>query len=140
MINSRYSTFLLAALLALTVVHPLNHRMGVVSLPKSRTFEMLNKSGKKLIVEWVNPETGDLVPFAYFRDGEHTIFNSYVNHTFAIHESEETCRANDETSCEVRFITVSENNEQGKDSSTFLVRNLLSLCQTRLTQYCSKLL
>jgi hypothetical protein len=141
MINSRYSTFLLAALSALVAVYPLNHRVGVISPPKSRTLEILNKSGKNLIVEWVNPKTGDLVPFANFENGEHTKFHSYVNHTFAIHESEETCSANNDASCEVRFITINENNEQGKDGSSLLVSNLLSFYQiSRLTHHCSKLL
>lgn len=129
MINSRaYSAILFAALSAF--VPTLNGRM--MTTPKSRSFEMLNKSGKKLVVEWVNPLTGEMVPLADSANGEHTKFNSFVNHTFAIHESQDTCRAGGEGGCEVRFVTISEQDEQGKN---VLFQQSLGLFGIRLTQY-----
>ena len=110
--RSRFNTMWIAAFSALAVVHA---GMNIVAAPKSRTFEMLNKSGKKLVVEWVNPKTGEMIRLADFDNGEHTRFNSFVNHTFAVHERSETCQASDEGNCEIRFITVSENEEEGKE-------------------------
>jgi hypothetical protein len=84
--------------------------------PLSRTIEVVNESGKKLVVDWVHPKTGEVVTLSQaLENGAKTTLNSYVNHTFLVHEpSNETCAAK---GCQVRYITVNENTEQGTTSS-----------------------
>jgi hypothetical protein len=97
--------------------------MGVaiaVANPLSRTIEVVNESGKKLVVDWRHPKTGEVVTVSEgLESGAKTTLNSYVNHTFLVYEpSNETCAAkNDEGGCQVRYITVNENTEQGMASS-----------------------
>jgi hypothetical protein len=96
--------------------------MGVaitMANPLSRTIEVVNESGKKLAVEWVHPETGEVTTLLGLENGAKTTLNSYVNHTFLVHEpSNMTCDAkNDGGGCQVRYITVNENTEQGTTSS-----------------------
>jgi hypothetical protein len=120
--NSRYSILLAIAMMsALAVVHPLTRRLDVVSPPNSRRIELVNESGKKLEVDWVNPDTGATIPLAKdFRNGATTTFDTFTNHTFAIHEpSGATCNTEKEGSCEVQYITVNDNSEQGKTLSTY---------------------
>jgi hypothetical protein len=84
-----------------------------------RKLEIINNSGKKLVVDWVNPVTGETVTLHEgVVDGQAQIFNSFVNHTFSIHESTESCGAVDgRGNCVVRFITVNDQEEQGTVST-----------------------
>jgi hypothetical protein len=110
MLGSRFSSLLLMGV-AITMANPL-----------SRTIEVVNESGKKLVVDWVHPKTGEVTTLSQgLENGAKTTLNSYVNHTFLVHEpSNETCNAkNDGGACQVRHITVNENTEQGTTSSSF---------------------
>lgn len=84
--------------------------------PKSfleRKIEFVNRSGKKLVVDWVDPKTGESVTiFDDLENGEASMLNTYVNHTFAIHEQgTESCKSE---TCKVQYVTVTENQEQSK--------------------------
>ena len=84
--------------------------------PLSRVLEVVNESGKKLVIDWVNPKTGELVTLSQppMDPGTRVSYNSFVNHTFVIHEPvNETCTRESDGGCKVRYITISENSEQG---------------------------
>eukprot|EP00980_Cylindrotheca_fusiformis_P016679 scaffold5024_cov136-Cylindrotheca_fusiformis.AAC.8 len=78
---------------------------------RARHIEFVNRSGKHVVVDWIDPTTGAAVTmYSDLMDGQVSSLDTFVNHTFAIHEmSNESSSA--ETS-EVRYITVSENEEQ----------------------------
>jgi 2OG-Fe(II) oxygenase superfamily len=54
-----------------------------------RHFQVVNQSGKKVTVEWINPESGQSVPLGAPTNGESITFNSFVNHTFVIKEEDD---------------------------------------------------
>lgn len=87
--------------------------IGVSSVDQSRTIELINESGKILVVDWINPETGENVPLADFPNGAKQIINSFVSHKFAIHEptSSPSCGLSDED-CGVGLLTIGNGNEQ----------------------------
>jgi hypothetical protein len=101
------------------------------SRTEPRKLEIVNNSGKKLVVDWIDPISGKVTTLHNgVADGQTQVFNSFVNHTFSIHESTEGCRTSldgqiNNHDCAVRFITVTENAEQSK----FLVcKNLYCCC------------
>jgi hypothetical protein len=117
------ATLLLFAVSALTAVQCSSHRHDArtVSAPKNRKIEFINESGKLLTVEWVNPKTGDMVALdKTFEDGAKVAFDSFINHTFAVHEASvnEACSSLDAQSCNIQLITVSESDQQGKEGPT----------------------
>ena len=85
---------------------------------KNRRIEFINESGKQLTVEWVDPKTGSMIALdKALGNGGKVAFNTFVNHTFAVHEEflNETCSsARDAESCNIQLITVSEDEQQGK--------------------------
>ena len=51
----------------------------------TRHVELVNESGNNVAVDWLNPATGDRVPFAESAmNGERVVVDSYVNHTFVV--------------------------------------------------------
>jgi hypothetical protein len=89
----------------------------------SRKLELVNKSGKNLVVDWVDPSTGQARTLnAGFVDGQSTVFDSFVNHTFAIHEPNENCDGTNGKTCAVRYITVDEREQQGRPTIPFSIR------------------
>ncbi|KAL3942440.1 MAG: hypothetical protein SGBAC_003363 [Bacillariaceae sp.] len=78
---------------------------------RARKIEFVNRSGKKLVVEWVNPKTGEVVTIQDdLGNGEASMLDTFVNHTFAIHEpGNESCTLE---SCGVKYVTVTKNKEQ----------------------------
>jgi 2OG-Fe(II) oxygenase superfamily len=54
-----------------------------------RHFQLVNQSGKKVSVEWINPESGQSVPLGAPTNGESISFNSFVNHTFVIKQDDD---------------------------------------------------
>jgi hypothetical protein len=95
--------------------------IGMVAIamanPLSRTIEVINESGKKLVVERVHPQTGEVITLSQgLENGAKTTLNSYVkNHEL----SDETCAAKiDGRGCQVRSIKVDDSTEQGTTSSS----------------------
>ncbi|KAL3917461.1 MAG: hypothetical protein SGILL_004701 [Bacillariaceae sp.] len=82
--------------------------------PQQSTVEIVNDSGKTLVVEWIHPLTGEATKlYNGLISGESTVFNTYVNHTFALHEEDCDADADNEIeSCPVRFLTVGESDGQ----------------------------
>lgn len=81
---------------------------------RSRQFEIVNESGKKLVIDWVNPKTGKAQTLKDgFADGQSTLLNSFVNHTFAIHEPSGSCNGQNRQDCTVQYITVNDKQKQG---------------------------
>ena len=87
--------------------------------PSGRKIEILNESGRNVVIEWVNPKNGELVTLSqpHLDNGAKISFDSFVNHTFMVHEpSDGACSSFEEGvdgSCGARFITVSDNAQQG---------------------------
>ena len=80
---------------------------------RARKIEFVNRSGKKLVVDWVNPKTGESITInGDLGNGEVSMLDTFVNHTFAIHEpGNESCTSE---TCKVQYVTVTENKEQSK--------------------------
>ncbi len=93
----------------------LTDRLEVMSHDKSRKIEIINESGKKLVVDWIDPRTGESVPISPdFSHGAKQTFDTFVNHTFAIHEpsTSPSCGSMNGDDCGVQFVTVTENINQ----------------------------
>jgi 2OG-Fe(II) oxygenase superfamily len=112
--NIRLLAAFLASTLAATATASTNRGMLVrASEDQSRKVELVNESGKRLVVDWINPASGEIVPLAEdFPNGAKQFINSFVNHTLLIHEptTSPTCDVS-EDGCGVGYITVSENKE-----------------------------
>jgi hypothetical protein len=108
----------MAAMSAQLGAFSLSDRMEMTSHgdTMSRKIEIVNESGKKLVVEWINPQTGESVPMSHdFASGAKQVLDTYVNHTFAVHEptTSPSCGGNiDGDGCGVQYITVTESSEQ----------------------------
>jgi hypothetical protein len=82
--------------------------------------EVMNDSGHKVRIHWVDPKSGELVRFLepYLYEGESVSFDSFVNHTFLIEEvvgkNETTCKNANDNSCHFSQMTVTSNEEQGE--------------------------
>lgn len=110
----------------LVVMAAMSARLGAFSLSEqrmevtssgdqSRKIEIVNESGKKLVVDWINPVTGESVPLSQdFANGEKQVVQTYVNHTFAVHEptTSPSCGVVDGDDCGVRYITVTDSSNQ----------------------------
>jgi hypothetical protein len=87
---------------------------------EQKKLEIVNHSGRTIVVEWIHPQTGTTTTLHKgVIDGQSTVFNSFVNHTFALHEPSEECgtASNSTESCKVRYITVNERDQQGPCST-----------------------
>lgn len=79
----------------------------------SRKVEIVNESGKKLVVDWINPQSGEVHSLTEdFPNGAKQVINSFINHTLLIHEptTSPTCDVIDED-CGVGYVTISEDVE-----------------------------
>ena len=87
------------------------------SQPNSRNIHVLNRSGVKVDVYWVNIQTGELAESNTQGEGiavgGDSAINSYVGHTFEVQElpSKKThrCRSSE---CQTAHFTVSSNEDQ----------------------------
>ncbi|KAG7364404.1 2(OG)-Fe(II) oxygenase superfamily protein [Nitzschia inconspicua] len=80
-----------------------------------KKIEIINQSGRTLVVDWIHPETGKTTTLHNgVVTGQSTTFNSFVNHTLALHESSQHCDANADSdgNCPVRYITINEKDRQ----------------------------
>lgn len=104
------SFLVLTALHAAVICFPVAHSRNL----QARQIELINRSGQNVVVDWINPTTGEIVNIQNdLVNGQASFFDSFVNHTFAIHElSSESC--SDAASLEVKHITVSENEKQSE--------------------------
>lgn len=84
-----------------------------------RSIQFVNESGKRIEVQWVHPDTGEMVlqssPFIF--NGATFNLNSFVGHTFQLREipgkkSGACGDLGEETTCRTDMVTVSENEEQ----------------------------
>uniref|UniRef100_A0A7S3LDH7 Fe2OG dioxygenase domain-containing protein n=1 Tax=Amphora coffeiformis TaxID=265554 RepID=A0A7S3LDH7_9STRA len=53
-----------------------------------RQFKVVNESGERVSVEWVDPNDGHRIPLGAPTSGESVNINSFVNHTFVIRSEE----------------------------------------------------
>lgn len=105
----------IAAISSLSIVSSVSQQLQLTPSGLSRKIELVNESGKKLVVEWIHPQTGESHTLsADFNDGAKTVLDTFVNHTFAIHEptTSPSCGAIAGNDCGVQYFTVSENNDQ----------------------------
>jgi len=76
-------------------------------------IEILNRSGGKIEVSWINPNNGQQVPYSDLENGSQFALDSYINHTFVVTEvGDDTCSS--QKDCRVGYLTVSEEVDQGK--------------------------
>ena len=80
-----------------------------------RQFKVVNQSGEKVSVEWVNPNDGHRVPLGAPTSGESVDINSFVNHTFVIRRSKDKTDDNDDETdenCTEEFYRVTDDEVQ----------------------------
>lgn len=86
--------------------------------PLRRHIEILNDSGRKVVVQWINPSTGELVRFSdpYLYNGASLSFDSYINHSFIFQEvlANETACSEITGSCRATQMTVRDSDDQGR--------------------------
>lgn len=71
-------------------------------------LQILNKSGAKLQVFWVNPITSQQVPFSQVYNGAHLSVDSYVNHTFVIRQTKTETEES-----HIGYVQVTDSDNQG---------------------------
>jgi hypothetical protein len=70
-------------------------------------FTLLNKSGGKLQILWVNPK-GEHVPFSNVYNGARLAIDTYVNHSFVLRQSMDSTQES-----RINYITVKDNYDDG---------------------------
>jgi 2OG-Fe(II) oxygenase superfamily len=86
--------------------------IAVASQDQSRKIELVNESGKNLVVDWINPVTGEQVPLDVdIPNGAKQVLDSFVNHTLLIHEPtySPSCMVSDD---DCGIVTVSDSTQQ----------------------------
>ena len=85
----------------------------------SRSITIMNKSGRRVDIHWVHPDTNEMVlqTDPDILNGASMDLNSYVGHTFQVRElpAKKTgvCGGEDET-CRIDHFTVNANKDQGE--------------------------
>lgn len=78
---------------------------------RQRAVEVSNGSEQRIVLDWYNPLSRQVVPFASVSCGESIQLNSFTNHTFVVRYDNDTCTGQ---YCRNSIITVSDNDQQGK--------------------------
>lgn len=76
--------------------------------PLARRLQVRNEGEAAVEIEWINPRTGEIVPFAGSEHGQVLNFDSYVNHTFRFRAANN----NPESKNEVQYVTVGQEDEE----------------------------
>lgn len=104
---------------AITLILATVAAVGYAARAKNRSIHMLNDSGSKIEVYWVNPETAErhLMSKSPVLFGATFPLNTFVGHEFELRElpSVKTgvCKSPDQTCRQASFV-ISENDDQGK--------------------------
>jgi hypothetical protein len=86
---------------AAAVVYAANHH------PLSRRMHLINHSGEKVAIDWMDPRTGKLHTLTETSHGQDIEFDSFVNHTFFVHgSSASTCNDTSSQECAGAYVTV----------------------------------
>jgi hypothetical protein len=86
-------------------------------------LEILNDSGANLQVFWINPSTGQQMPFSQMYNGAHLSVDSFVNHTFVIRQTKLETKES-----RIGYVKVSNTDNQGTSIfSKFTTRRWCSL-------------
>jgi len=106
-------TVFLLLLLLLGLTRTTTH----AAVDSSRSIQIMNESGRRVVVHWINPDTGEMVLQSDpdVLNGASMDLNSFVGHTFEVRElpAKKTgfCAGEDET-CRVDHFTVNSNVDQ----------------------------
>lgn len=106
-----------------------------------------NDSGEQVIVDWINPLTGEDIEFSQLPPGETLNVNSFTNHSFVLRFQNDTC--DEEHVCRRSIITISDNDDQVvkvkkgleleyRDSSTkanYMVSDIVQGCKDDAKRY-----
>jgi len=76
--------------------------------PLARRLQVRNEGEAAVEIEWINPQTGEIVPFAGSQHGQVLNFDSYVNHTFRFR----AVNNNRKSKNEVQYVTVGQEDEE----------------------------
>ena len=83
------------------------HRVSTTEfIPKH--VEILNESGAKIQVFWIEPSTGRQVPFSDVYNGAHLNVESFTNHTFVVRQMKAELKES-----RIGYVTVTDSNNQG---------------------------
>ena len=87
--------------------------------PTARSINILNESGRRVDIHWVNPDNGEMVLQTNpdILAGASQSLSSYVGHTFEVRElpaKKSGVCAGDGEVCRVDHFTVSSNNDQSE--------------------------
>jgi len=110
------------------------HRLSLVPI-----FILYSRS--IVIVDWVNPNTGETVEFHRLKEGEVINVNSFTNHSFSFRSQNDTCA---DQVCRAVFITVNDNDDQvikvkdgleiqhrdSKNKASFSAADIVEICQS----------
>ena len=73
--------------------------------PLGRRLQIRNEGAEAVAIEWINPLTGEIVPYGGSQQGEVLSLESYVNHTFRF-------RSVSHKDEEVQYVTVGQEDEE----------------------------
>jgi 2OG-Fe(II) oxygenase superfamily len=114
-----FLVILLSALLAVAVHSSIVRDRDIIASTRGnnqqKKLEIVNQSGKTIVVDWIHPVTGKTTTLhTGVVTGQSTVFNSFENHTFAVHEPSEDCQAStgSDEECSVRYFTINERDRQ----------------------------
>lgn len=96
--------FALAVFLALPTL------LNAVTTTGERHFKVVNQSGERVSVEWVNPNGGKRIPFGAPTSGESVDIDSFVNHTFVIRSNEASIGTDED--CTEEYYQVTDDEDQ----------------------------
>jgi hypothetical protein len=89
-----------------------------------------NDSGLKLFLNWVNPDTGETVPFTDIEKDDLLVIDSYIGHEFEVREmpSEDSgvCETSEDQTCKINRFKITENGAQSELQGTAKSRYLPS--------------
>lgn len=128
------ASILLMVLQVLSVAHAAH--------PTERSITIMNESGRRVVIHWVHPDTGEMVLQSDpdVLNGASMDLNSYVGHTFQVRElpAKKTgvCGGEGEV-CRVDHFTVNTNSDQGELLCSVIV--ILYVTSVANCKHCSSL-
>ena len=97
---------------------------------ESRSISIVNESGHRVQVHWIDPDDGELVPQIEpdLLNGASFNLNSYVGHNFEVRElpaKKTGVCAGEDQNCGVDYFTVNSNHDQGESRTSIICHQVV---------------
>jgi hypothetical protein len=111
------------------------------SNPQARSINIMNESGRRVEIHWINPDDGSMVLQSTpdVLNGASLTLNSYMGHNFEVRElpAKKTMEcAGDDKQCRIDRFTVKSTQDQGELLNTSIISSPATTYDVRWRSWC----